>query len=198
MSYSALFIYYAVREEDDGEAFMEKEESLVWLSAAVGLVSAIFACFLRLMKSEYRQTFFSTETGCEYAQKFFLEGETDEAKIEILKRNRHKWAKIRGQVGAFTKANWAKWEREEPAWFDEHFKAKVDDDLLPAEALRAMALGEGGERRRRRSSLGEVLRSVGGIGEGGGGGVDGGNTRESVPSPSVISFRRVAAEESFR
>jgi hypothetical protein len=158
---AALFMYYDKVPGD--EVFIEKGIALVWLKVAAGTVLVLFACFLKLMKKKYRKTFFSLETGNEYAQKFFLEGETDEHKVAILGQNRYQWESIRGQVGDFTKANWAKWEEEEPAWFNERFKASIDDDLLPPEVLRAMVLGGGG--KRRRSSLAEMLDGhVGGVG----------------------------------
>ena len=151
---------------------------------AVGTVVGLFACFLLLMKREYRWTFFSTETGNEFAQKFFLEGETDEQKMEIITWNRIQWASIRGQVGDFTKGNWARWEGEEPAWFDEKFKHTVDDDLLPAEVLRAMALGGGG--KRRRSTVAEMLGVAGG-GTAGGEAVAVSAIRDNQVAPEVVN-----------
>jgi hypothetical protein len=184
IAYVAFFMYYADKVAGD-EVFMEKDDSLVWLNLAVGTVVGLFACFLKLMKREYRWTFFSMETGCEFSQKQFLEGESDVQKMEILTNHRDKWGSIRGQVGDFTKANWAKWEEEEPSWFDELFKASVDDDLLPAEVLRAMVLG--GSGNRRRSSLDEVLGLAGGGAAGG----------EAILTVTAIRNDQVAPEEQL-
>jgi hypothetical protein len=160
IAYAALFMYCTDKASSE-EVFMENDEALVWLSAVVGTVVLLFACFLRLMKEEYRWTFFSTETGNEYAQNYFLEGETDERKMNIIGTNRHLWEEIRCQVGDFVKANWAKWEEDEPAWFDEQFNHSVDDDLLPAVVVTAKVKCGGG--KKRRGSLREALGVAGGV-----------------------------------
>jgi hypothetical protein len=45
------------------------------------------------------------------------------------------------------------WETDKPAWFDDLFVAKVDDDMVPPQFLRRLKKKGGGERRG--SSLGE-------------------------------------------
>ena len=50
IAYAAFFMYYADKVPGDEEVFMEKDEALVWLNAAVGTVVVLFACFLKLMK----------------------------------------------------------------------------------------------------------------------------------------------------
>jgi hypothetical protein len=187
--YVALAMYYAVKGKAGDNVFMERKEALAWLSAAVVVAGVLFTCFLSLMKSEYRQTFFSTETGSQNSKNYFLQGETDEHKVKILTNNRKQWEDIRGQVGDFTKANWAKWEQQEPAWFDEMFKASVDDDLLPAEALRAMMLDGGAERRR--ASLAEMMGIADGSEETGGGGGGGGG----VALSAISGNNKIAPEE---
>jgi hypothetical protein len=150
MTYTALNLYYADKVEGSN-GFMKKEDAADLLNTAVGVLAVLFACFLKLMKKEYRRTFRSLETGNQFAQKFFLEGVTDQQKVEILTHNCHQWGAIREEVGYFTRANWAKWLEEEPEWFNEAFRDRIDDDLLPPEALGAMVVTGGG--KRRRSSL---------------------------------------------
>ena len=87
-------------------------------------------------------------------------------------------------MGDFTKANWAKWEKEEPAWFDEQFKASVDDDLLPAETLKAMVVGGGGNRRR--SSIAVVLGVTGGVEPARGGGFGRGGAGMEIRNNQVV------------
>jgi hypothetical protein len=61
---------------------------------------------------------------------------------------------IRDDVKDWTMENWERWEAEKPSFFNDAFRAAVDDDMIPAESLRGMK-GEG--VRRRRSSLGDLL-----------------------------------------
>ena len=55
--------------------------------------------------------------------------------------------------------NWERWEEEKPEWFCDAWKAKVDDDMIPADSLRKMKTGQ----ERRRSSLGDILGLGGGL-----------------------------------
>ena len=57
----------------------------------------------------------------------------------------------------FLAENWDKWEEEQPEWFTQSYKDKVDDDVLPAEELRKQILAGGGSRRRD-SVLDELMR----------------------------------------
>ena len=154
LSYAAFFMYYRGKVASE-EIAREEEKFLALVNATMGSVLVIFVCFLKLMKKKYTKTFFSLQTSNEYSKNFFLKGYNDENKLVILTVNRRKWKEIREEVANFIKVNWAKWEIEKPVWFDEQFKASVDDDLLPAETLRAMVLG--GSGNRRRSSMYELL-----------------------------------------
>jgi hypothetical protein len=72
----------------------------------------------------------------------------------VFKYNKKQWLSIRGDVKAWTMENWERWEEEKPAWFDEKWKSKVDDDMIPPASLRKL---NGGGSQRRRSSLGDIL-----------------------------------------
>jgi hypothetical protein len=56
-------------------------------------------------------------------------------------------------VKAWTLLNWERWEDEEPAWFNDNFKASIDDDMIPPGCLRRM----NGGSQRRRISFGDLL-----------------------------------------
>ena len=58
---------------------------------------------------------------------------------------------------AWTLENWERWEEEKPAFFNDAFKASVDDDMIPAASLRKLHVAGSS---RRRSSLGEALGYV--------------------------------------
>jgi hypothetical protein len=60
-------------------------------------------------------------------------------------------------VKSWTVENWERWEEEEPEWFNDAWKAGVDDDMILPESLRRL---NGGGNERRRSSLGDVLRGA--------------------------------------
>jgi hypothetical protein len=121
-----------------------------------------FVLFLFLMNKEYRWTFFSFETGNEWAVSFFLKGDTDAKRVKPLRLNKNKWKKIRPQMKEFVLDNWERWEGEQPEWFTQVWKASIDDDMLPAAELRKQKLVGGGQWRR--SSLGGLL--VGGARDG--------------------------------
>jgi hypothetical protein len=57
-------------------------------------------------------------------------------------------------VKSWTVENWERWEEEEPEWFNDAWKAGVDDDMIPPGSLRKM---NAGGSARRRSSLGDIL-----------------------------------------
>jgi hypothetical protein len=123
----------------------------------VGTWSIFFGIFLKLMKKEYRKTFFTFETGCTWAMRFFLEGNTDERRVKPLRIHRSKWKKIRPEMKQFVFSNWEKWEEEQPVFFTSMFKNSLDDDMIPASALRRMKLAGGGQRRR--SSVADGIRA---------------------------------------
>jgi hypothetical protein len=50
--------------------------------------------------------------------------------------------------------NWERWEEEKPEFFNDAWKASVDDDMIPPASLRAL---DGGASGRRRSSLGDIF-----------------------------------------
>jgi hypothetical protein len=137
----------------DGEAI---GNSFVW--TIVGGLSASFilslASFLVLMKRGFRGSFFSVQTGHAWVKDKFIKGNTDEQRIWLLTANKKQWASIRDDVKAWTLENWERWEEETPAWFNDNFKAAVDDDMIPPASLREL---KGGGGARRRSSLGDML-----------------------------------------
>ena len=83
----------------------------------------MFGMFLVQMKSKYRRSFFSWQTGAQMIKGFFLEGNTDEEKASIVKYNRHMWESIRPQVRVWFHDNWKKWEEEKRA---EELKAEQE------------------------------------------------------------------------
>ena len=151
-SFVATHIYYASLEEENKEVM---KEGYAWMMVG-GLSGGLIcfeAAFLLHMKPGFWGTFFSTQTGYQYVQSKFLR-EGDENKKAVFKYNKKLWLSIRGDVKAWTLENWERWEEEKPAFFNDAWKAQVDDDMIPPASLRKL---NGGGSARRRSSLGDVL-----------------------------------------
>lgn len=127
---------------------------MIWpLVRGLGAAWAAFAAlFCLLAKKRLLPTFFSLETGAEWSRRFFLEGKEDRVRMFVHGQNRLMWLPIREDVKKFTLDNWERWERERPEWFNEAWKAGVDDDCIPPQFLSRMK-GVAGGRNRRRSSL---------------------------------------------
>jgi hypothetical protein len=104
-----------------------------------------FAVFLSLMKKKYRSTFWSMETGNEWVQSYFLRGEIDDIKANVLTKNRAKWKAIEPQVEEWVREGWMRWVREKPAWFSDNWKARVPSDWVPKEGK--------AEHRKARESV---------------------------------------------
>jgi hypothetical protein len=170
---SAL-LYFAVTDPE--EVVREKEVVLPAICLLAGGWLLSFGVVLWTMNPKYRRTFFSRQTGNQWAQSHFLDGGTDEKKAMIVKRDRHLWNSIRPQVRVWLHANWARWEAEKPEWFTDGYKAQVDDDLIP-EAAVAQLVVEGGGQRRRSSAFGSMIGTV----EAGGEPVVEGNIAQVAP-----------------
>jgi hypothetical protein len=106
------------------------------------------------MRPAYIATFFSTQTGVGWVQASFVNGDSDEQKTRVLRKNRRMWWSIRGDVREWTLENWERWEEEQPEWFNDNFRASIDDDMIPPASLRKL---KGQDVERRRSSFGEQL-----------------------------------------
>jgi hypothetical protein len=117
----------------------------------------------QIVVPKYRHLLFSTISGKQYSQDHFLEGNTDEEKMQVFRANRLHWeADIGEEVKAWTLENWARLEGK--AWFDAKIKEKVPDGYIPAEALQKL----GGRMRKRRGSAARSIKESMGGGEGGG------------------------------
>jgi hypothetical protein len=151
-SFVATHIYYA--SLGDGEEGVMKE-GYAWMMVG-GLSGGLIcfgAAFLLLMKLGFKRTFISTQTGYQYVQSKFLR-EGDENKKAVFKYNKKLWLPIREEVKAWTMENWERWEDEKPEFFNDAWKASVDDNMIPPASLRKL---NGGASGRRRSSLGDIL-----------------------------------------
>ena len=127
----------------------------MFVGAASGAFTLSFGLFLLLTKKGYRRTFFTTKTGCDWAMDFFLKGEDDEAKQNVLGCNKKMWKAIRGEVKEWVGEGWWRWEADRPEWYTESWIAKVPPDMIPTEAKQAAR--DIRASSHRRSSLGALV-----------------------------------------
>ena len=123
------------------------------LKTSVGILFTIFltsfSLFMLKIERKYVKTFFTTETAHTKSKNQFLKGENDYRRSLIFGNNKRQWMSIRGHVAEWLDANWDRWEREKPDWFNAIFIGSVDDDIMPARVLaRLKQEADGGERRR--------------------------------------------------
>jgi hypothetical protein len=107
----------------------------------IPITTMCFAVFFSNIEREYWHTFLSTQTSKDMSMAYFLEGESDEMKFGVLWMSRHHWVSIEGEIKKWVGLNWAKWEEEQPEWFNDVAKATVPVDFIPAD----------GDARRRES-----------------------------------------------
>jgi hypothetical protein len=150
----AAVAFYFANTEPDAVVFAEK---IAWriVGSLSGAWFLFFLLFFKLMNKKYRKTFFSIDTGNDWAVSFFLNGDTDARRVKPLRLNKIKWNKIRPEMKEFVLENWERWEKEQPKFFTDAFKKRVPDDMLPKVELRRQTVVGGGQRRR--SSLGELM-----------------------------------------
>jgi hypothetical protein len=167
----AVVAFYYVSTLPD-KVLIKEKTAWRFVGLSSGAWMFFFLLFLKLIKKKYRRTFFSFETGNEWAMSFFLKGDTDAKRVKPLRLSEKKWKKIRPQMKEFVLENWEAWEEEQPEFFTETFKKRVPDDMLPLAELRKQKMAGGGQRRR--SSLGELL---------------GGGAPSRIESATVVPFK---------
>jgi len=90
-----------------------------------------YTCFLLSIKSEYRFTFFDTQTSKSFARSRFRDGLTDKIKFQIFSDNEHLWREEIGpEVKAWLNSKLAGWLRNKPKWFDDHSKSIIPDWIV--------------------------------------------------------------------
>jgi hypothetical protein len=154
----ALVAVHIYHKYYDGETKLPA--GTTW-SISVSLVAAWAATFAffttRIANATHVGSFWSTTTTKQWVKDLFLEGDTDEIRIQILEYQRLFWeAELGAKVKSWTMANWEVWDREQPAWFTPYVKSTVPDDYIPPQFL----AGLGGGNRERRGSASQRKRSV--------------------------------------
>jgi hypothetical protein len=135
-----------------------------------------FGIFFLNIEKKYWHTFWSTQRSKDMTMAYFLEGENDAMKFEVLGCSRHHWVSIEGEIKKWVELNWTIWVEEQPDWFYHWRRARVPVEYIPAdrdarrrESVRRASVdaeAEGGlagalRARNRRASVGLDTRGVG-------------------------------------
>jgi hypothetical protein len=157
----------------------------------IPITTICLGAFFFNIESKYLHTFWSTQRSKDMSMAYFLEGASDAIKFEVFGCSRHHWVSIEGEIKKWIELNWAKWEEEQPEWFNDTRKATVPVDFIPSdgdarrrESVRRASVdaeAEGGLAGALRASVRRA--SVGGADGGDIRGVGGGNTKVSSVVP---------------
>jgi hypothetical protein len=148
MAFTASFVIAKVYFMKSASPVVEEGPVFSVLSYLAGAWAVTFCVFLFLMRKEYRATFFSAKLGKEVTMDYFWE-DSDESKALVLTSNKKQWKEIEPAVKQWIQENWLTWEAEQPAWFDDVFKSRVDDDwIISSEARLEKMQGAGAARKR--------------------------------------------------
>lgn len=105
--------------------------------------------------AEFRSTFLTTETTSQYFYNRFEAVTSDRQRDCIFTFHRSRWVLITN-LKEWLNERLPHWVEESPAWFDDHAKASIPDDMVDDLELLARIRGEEIERRiqqKRRSSI---------------------------------------------
>ncbi len=115
----------------------------LWLVVVVG--------FALTVERKYLRTFVSLQTGCAYAQAYFLDNEGDNARrILIFFHAERQWRTIRARVRLWVLGMYAAWLALMPAWFTTDLRSRIPDEFM--HDLNAQA--RGGRRPALKLELG--------------------------------------------
>jgi hypothetical protein len=122
------------------------DEKAIYIASSImnyfiPITTLCFAVFFLNIEKKYLHTFWSLQRGKDMTMAYFLEGKSDQIMFSALKKSRHHWVSIEGEMKKWIELNWAKWEEEKPDWFTDVMKARVPVDFIPAD----------GDARRRES-----------------------------------------------
>ena len=88
----------------------------------------------------------------------------------VLKKSRHLWVSIEGEVQDWVDTNWSRWQEEKPKWLNEAVMARIPVEYIPTFEAReeekgrrtsvvAVNLGEGSKVVRGQEQSTEKARS---------------------------------------
>jgi hypothetical protein len=125
---------WAYAEYYDGPDKLDRAVLFPTFGALAGVWATALIGFLLAIERSYLWTFVSLETGRECAIRQFRERQgDDERRMDVFDENVRLWESIQGEVKAWSKANYTRWQAEKPAWFTPPavLIAKIPGDFLP-------------------------------------------------------------------
>jgi hypothetical protein len=124
------------------------------------LLLVVVAGLSLTIKREYLRTFVSFQTGCAYAQSYFLDNEGDDAKrVGIFFFNERQWRAIRDHVREWVLGAHMAWKALMPSWFTTDLQARIPDEFMPAQVVHELNAQAPGGRRPTLQSM-SLLRRV--------------------------------------
>mmetsp|Transcript_14937 Transcript_14937/g.30736 ORF Transcript_14937/g.30736 Transcript_14937/m.30736 type:complete len:199 (-) Transcript_14937:16-612(-) len=107
------------------------------ISVAVGCTGFIctFGIFLYSIKPQFRSSFYSLKTGNEHVMDIFRLNTEDELRLNILHTNKYKWEPIKEEVLDWLTEKLPMWLETQPDWFDNYFKATIEDWMVKDKTL---------------------------------------------------------------
>jgi hypothetical protein len=111
------------------------DDRLVW--SCIGALSGLFllglVVFLLVANKEFLGSFFSTDTAATYYEKWFegIPDGDDEAMSDVFTTHPVYRTRFEHKISAWTKANWKRWEQEQPAWFTDAWIESVPNHCIP-------------------------------------------------------------------
>ncbi len=191
MTFIVMFASIALFESEQVNFKATEDEMLdtkpFW-ALAIGLTSCwivAISLLLLLMEPKYRRTFTSTQTGRNFGQMYFKEGQSDAEKCLIFTHNVKLWKEDIGEeVKSWVQERWKVWTVESPGWFTDDVRTRIPLEYIPTKthkseekkrrestshssSLRSsvvIALSATGEQQKRRSSMAAILPLVAGSG----------------------------------
>jgi hypothetical protein len=171
----------------------EKTINIAWTMVKMFLPSSglCLIIFFLNIKRKYWHTFWSTQRSKDASMAWFLEGESDNIKIQVFRHSKHHWVSIEREIRKWIELNWVEWDEEKPEWFTDLIKSRVpvefiqvDGDARRKESVRRASVdaeAEGGLAGALRASIRRA--SVGGADGGDIIGVGGGKAKVSSVVP---------------
>jgi hypothetical protein len=138
-----------------GEAKLEPSTLYIVVGALAAVWAVAFGVLLLTMERKYARTFFSTESGGEFAMNHFLDNSgSDDHRACIFYYNQELWRPIRPQVEAWVLSGFKIWKREKPAWFTDALRRSIPTDMLPPRDARGSSIHDASLAQRLSLSLG--------------------------------------------
>ena len=136
-SNGAVTVYYNSLERWE-EGVMKEADMWKIVGGLSGAWGFTFAVFLLVIKRRYWITFFDTETGVQMNERVFLNSVSDEERSNVVMLQKKIWTGIREEVKEWIAEGWWRWEEEHPKWFTKKWIGRLEDDMVPVDALREM------------------------------------------------------------